>query len=53
MDSSISPMINFSDGNWIIWKPKMKDLICCKDLYTPLEGDIPSLKACTWGVEET
>ena len=44
MDISISCMINFSDGNWIIWKSKWNISFVVKDLYTSLEGDIPKPK---------
>ena len=32
-------MVNLNGSNWMIWKSKMKDLLCCKDLFAPVEGD--------------
>jgi len=31
-------MISLNGGNWMIWKPRTKDL-CYKDLYTSLKSD--------------
>ena len=32
-------MFCLSEDNWPIWKDKMEDILYCKDLYLPLEGD--------------
>ena len=32
-------MINLKATNYAIWKPRMEDLLYCKDLYEPLEND--------------
>ena len=32
-------MVPFNDINWAIWKPRMEDFLCCKDLEGPLLGD--------------
>ena len=32
-------MISLNGQNWLIWKAKMEDLLFCKDLYVPIEGD--------------
>ena len=37
--SNISRMISLNGNNWMIWKPRMEDLLYCKDLYGPLQGD--------------
>ena len=37
--SNVSRMISLNGNNWMIWKPRMEDLLYCKDLYGPLQGD--------------
>lgn len=32
-------MISLNGRNWMIWKAKMTDLLYCKDLYAPVEGE--------------
>ena len=32
-------MSSFNGSNWIPWKTKKEDLLFCKDLYGPIEGD--------------
>ena len=32
-------MSSFNGSNWVTWKTKMEDLLFCKDLYGPIEGD--------------
>ena len=32
-------MVSFNGSNWSTWKIKMEDLLFCKDLYGPVEGD--------------
>ena len=32
-------VIKLNHTNWLIWKPKMEDILYCKDLYDPIEGD--------------
>lgn len=32
-------MIKLNSSNYSIWKPKMLDILYCKDLYEPVEGD--------------
>ena len=32
-------MIEFTASNYAIWKPRMEDILYCKDLYDPIEGD--------------
>ncbi|KAA8526119.1 hypothetical protein F0562_007781 [Nyssa sinensis] len=39
MEGSPSTMIKLNNMNWLIWKPKMEDILYCKDLYEPIEGD--------------
>ncbi|KAA8532467.1 hypothetical protein F0562_032500 [Nyssa sinensis] len=34
-----STIIKLNNMNWLIWKPKMEDILYCKDLYEPIEGD--------------
>ncbi|KAG6401054.1 hypothetical protein SASPL_137899 [Salvia splendens] len=42
--SSFGGMFKLSRSNYSIWKPSMLDLIYCKDLYLPLQGDDAKLK---------
>ena len=39
MSDSIDLMIKLIENNWQIWKLKMEDILYCKDLYDPIEGD--------------
>lgn len=39
MEGSPNTMIKLNNMNWLIWKPKMEDILYCKDLYEPIEGD--------------
>ncbi|KAM1052978.1 hypothetical protein ACFX2C_000527 [Malus domestica] len=32
-------MIKLTNSNWVTWKPRMKDILYCKDLHEPIEGD--------------
>ena len=32
-------MISLNGSNWVTWKTKMADLVSCKDLYGPVEGE--------------
>ena len=32
-------MISLNGSNWVTWKTKMADLLYCKDLYGPVEGE--------------
>jgi gag-polypeptide of LTR copia-type len=32
-------MIKLINNNWQIWKSKMEDILYCKDLYEPVEGE--------------
>jgi hypothetical protein len=34
-----STMIKLTNNNWHIWKSKMEDILYCKDLYEPVEGE--------------
>ena len=34
-----SPMIKLTVANYSLWKSMMEDLLNCKDLYDPIEGD--------------
>ena len=31
-------MVRLNHSNWITWKPRMKDILYCKDLHEPIEG---------------
>ena len=33
------PMIKLTTTNYSLWKSMMEDLLNCKDLYDPIEGD--------------
>ncbi|KAK9906214.1 hypothetical protein M0R45_002714 [Rubus argutus] len=33
-----STMIKLNHSNWITWKPRMEDILYCKDLHEPIEG---------------
>mgnify|MGYP003740606461 FL=1 len=37
--SSANGMIKLTASNYAIWKPRMEDILYCKDLYDPVEGD--------------
>ncbi|XP_020254298.1 uncharacterized protein LOC109831383 [Asparagus officinalis] len=32
-------MMKLDDSNWQVWKFKMEDILYCKDLHDPIEGD--------------
>ena len=32
-------MVKLSASNYLIWKPMMEDVLYCKDLHDPIEGD--------------
>ncbi|KAM1738798.1 hypothetical protein ACFX11_014582 [Malus domestica] len=32
-------MIKLTNSNWVTWKPRMEDILYCKDLHEPIEGD--------------
>ena len=34
-----SPMIKLTTTNYSLWKSMIEDLLNCKDLYDPIEGD--------------
>ena len=38
-ESYSSPMIKLIVTNYSLWKSMMEDLLNCKDLYDPIEGD--------------
>ena len=38
-ESYSGPMIKLTTTNYILWKSMMEDLLNCKDLYDPIEGD--------------
>ena len=45
MEESYSgPMIKLTTTNYSLWKSMMEDLLNCKDLYDPIEGD--NVKSC-------
>ncbi|KAK8921663.1 hypothetical protein KSP39_PZI019972 [Platanthera zijinensis] len=37
-------MVSMNGKNWSIWKPRMEDLLYCKDLHAPLTGRPASVK---------
>ncbi|CAM8949433.1 unnamed protein product [Rhodiola kirilowii] len=37
MESSRSTMIRLNNSNWVTWKPRMEDILYCKDLHEPIE----------------
>ena len=39
MDGNVGRMVSFNGTNWVTWKTKMEDLLFCKDLNGPIEGD--------------
>ena len=39
VESNSGPMIKLTATNYSLWKSMMKDLLNCKDLYDPIEGD--------------
>ncbi len=38
-ESSTGSMIKLTASNFSIWKPRMEDLLYCKDLFDPVLGD--------------
>ena len=38
-ESFSGPMMKLTATNYILWKSMMEDLLNCKDLYDPIEGD--------------
>ncbi|KAM2683111.1 hypothetical protein EV1_044763 [Malus domestica] len=32
-------MIKLTNSNWVTWKPRMEDILYCKDMHEPIEGD--------------
>ena len=38
-ESSSDPMIKLTTTNYSLWKSMLEDLLNCKDLYDPIEGD--------------
>ncbi|KAL6225745.1 hypothetical protein ACLB2K_004594 [Fragaria x ananassa] len=38
MEGSTSTMVRLNHSNWITWKPRMDDILYCKDLHEPIEG---------------
>ena len=38
-ESSEAGMIRLTSSNYSIWKPRMEDILYCKDLYAPIDGD--------------
>ena len=38
-ESYSSPMVKLTSTNYSLWKSMMEDLLNCKDLYDPIEGD--------------
>jgi hypothetical protein len=44
---SNNTMIKLTSSNWQIWKSKMEDILYCKDLYEPVEGNSSKLKDIT------
>ena len=39
MAETVSGMIKLSSSNYSIWKPRMEDILYCKDLHEPIQGD--------------
>ncbi|PKI48889.1 hypothetical protein CRG98_030737 [Punica granatum] len=39
MEESTGSMFKFNATNYSIWKSRMEDLLFCRDLYDPIEGD--------------
>ena len=39
VESYSGPMIKLTTTNYSLWKSMMEDLLNCKDLYDPIEGD--------------
>ena len=38
-ESYSGPMIKLTTTNYSLWKSMIEDLLDCKDLYDPIEGD--------------
>lgn len=39
MEESGAGMIKLNSSNYSIWKPIMEDILYCKDLHEPIQGD--------------
>ena len=39
IESYSGPMIKLTITNYSLWKSMMEDLLNCKDLYDPIEGN--------------
>ena len=39
-------MIRLTSSNYYIWKPRMEDILYCKDLYAPIDGVKVNPKIC-------
>ena len=51
--SSSATMLKLTSSNYSIWKPRMEDILYCKDMYEPLQngGEKPVGKSDTkWSI---
>ena len=39
MEEISGTMFKLNASNYNIWKPQMEDMLYCKDLFDPVEGD--------------
>ena len=45
MEYTSGTMIKLSASNYSIWKPMIEDVLYCKDLHDPIEGDSAKLSS--------
>ncbi|KAL6179068.1 hypothetical protein ACLB2K_050584 [Fragaria x ananassa] len=38
MSEDKGTMIKLTHTNWVTWKPRMEDILYCKDMHEPIEG---------------
>lgn len=49
MENTSGIMIKLSASNYSVWKPMMEDILYCKDLHEPIEGDSAKLSSVSDG----
>lgn len=52
MEESSSVMVKLTSSNYSIWKPRMEDILYCKDLYEPIQGDDSKPEGKTYNERE-
>lgn len=39
MEETSGVMLKLTSSNYAIWKPRMEDILYCRDMYLPIQGD--------------